>query len=148
MGIERKTESAILLAGLCLALGCSTATPRIVEVSKTKRLKTVSPGYEEMFRSDRASKFQFEAKDLPQAEQGQEFFVRWRAAALDRVKFEYRQVNLPNKVGQQSVAPAGNERALFRVPHEEIAQAGSVSAWRVTLWKDGAVIAEKRSALW
>jgi hypothetical protein len=64
------------------------------------------------------------------------------------VKFEYRQVGKAATVFEKTYTPHGDVAKLFEVRGEDFRAGGSVSAWRVTLWKDDQLVAEKKSVLW
>lgn len=129
----------LCLAGLLLLTACQTPGPAIDGVWSQKRLRTTD---DPDFLTDRASRLQTEARALPASEQRQEFSIRWHGAGIDQVKFEYRQVNLPDKVLEQHVTATGQSSHLFTV------RGGIVSAWRATLWHGTQLLAEKKSALW
>jgi len=116
---------------LALLVGCASSTwpsaqtPRITEVTRTTRLKGYAPG-----------------------EQGEEFYVVWAGAEVGLVKFEYRQVNAPNEVFSKSYVPTTRHFHVFTVAGEEFQKGGRVSAWRVSLWNQGQMLTELKSALW
>jgi len=101
-----------------------------------------------MFLHDTASRIRYKAQDLPANEQREEFFVEWRGANLDRVKFEYRQVNAPNIVKEQEFAPARERSHVFEIRGDDFHTGGPVSAWRASLWSGNELVAERKSALW
>lgn len=92
------------------ALGCST--PRVLEVSSHTRLQDVDVVDHELFTHDRASRLRYEPRDLPAEKQRQEFYVRWRGTGIDLVKFEYRQVDVPNTVKEQTLVLVSRRSAL------------------------------------
>jgi len=100
--------SALLfpLSALLFLSGCATTQPRVVEVTATRRTKTVERVDKHLFTTDRASIIDFQPQPLPPSEQREEFFVRWTGAGVDTVKFEYRQANVPNTVMEQTYVPA------------------------------------------
>jgi len=143
----RLVWSAIFPA-LLLTLGCSTV-PRVIEVSSRSRLQDVGPAEEKAyFGIDEASRFRYEPQDLSIEDQREEFYVRWTPASISLVKFEYRQVAKPAMVFEKTYTPQGDIVKVFEVRGEDFRAGGSVSAWRVTLWKDDQLVAEKKSALW
>jgi hypothetical protein len=100
----RSTLYALLSA--TVLTGCATGRPRVLEVTATKHTETVGRADKNLFLTGRASKIAFESVLLPPSEQREEFYVRWTGAQVDMVKFEYRQVNVPNKVMEQTYVPA------------------------------------------
>ncbi len=136
----------IALLPLLIALGC--ASPRVVEVSSRTRLQDIDAADQYLFVRDQASRATYQPQDLPADAQRQEFFVRWTSATAGLVKFEYRQVDKPNTVREQTYTPHGDQAKVFGVRGEEFRAGGPVSAWRVTLWNGDQLLAEKRSALW
>jgi hypothetical protein len=133
---------------LAFAAGCASSQPRVVEVSQQKRVETIPEVDRDIFVSDRASHFRFPSRPLPVDQQREEFFVRWRPASVGLVKFEYRQVNTPNKISVQEYAPAGHSSTTFRVQGQQFVSGGSVSAWRVSLWNNSQMVAQQSSVLW
>jgi hypothetical protein len=133
---------------LAVGTGCAPSRPRILEVSTETRIRNISPANENLFVPDRASRFRLEVSDLPPAEQRQQFYVRWTPATVPAVKFQYRQVNAPNRLGEITVAAAGRTATVFEIAGAEFLEGGPVSAWRVSLWDGERLLAEKRSALW
>jgi hypothetical protein len=145
----RVRVSGIALIALLLATGCSTAGPRVIEVSSRTRLQDIGPAEaRSYFGYDEASLFRYEPQDLSIENQREEFYVHWTPASISLVKFEYRQVAKPGTVFEKSYTPHGDVTKLFEVRGEEFRSGGSVSAWRVTLWKDDQLVAERKSVLW
>jgi hypothetical protein len=101
-----------------------------------------------LFEADRASRLRYKPRDLPANQQRQEFYVRWRGAGVDLVKFEYRQVNVPNTIKEQTFAPNGATAKVFEIRGEDFHTGGPLSAWRVSLWTGDQLVAERKSALW
>ena len=143
---SRAFALAAALAAVCLC-GCASS-PRVVEVSSATRQLTVENVDKNLLLGDRASNIQFQAQPLPLSDQREEFLVRWTGAGVDLVKFEYRQVNVPNEIQQQESGAARQGWNLFEVRGEKFISGGPISAWRVTLWRAGQLVAEKKSALW
>ncbi len=139
------TLFTLLFAALA---GCATTRARVVEVTAAKHTETVGRADKDLFLTDRASRILFQSERLPVAEQREEFYVRWTGAQVDSVKFEYRQVNLPNKLMEQTCAPNGRHWNVFAVCGDDFVNGGPVSAWRVSLWNGTQFLAEKKSALW
>ena len=127
--------------------GCATS-PRIVEVSSSTRKWNINTADQNLFLRDRASNFRTELIPLPLPDQREEFFVSWVPRNVELVKFEYRQVNEPGKVMELSLQPKDVSTAIFKIAGEDFQKYGPVSAWRVTLWKENQLLAEKKSALW
>ena len=142
----------VLVAGIVslilFAVGCSTTTPRVLEVSSRTRLRNVDPADEDLFSNDQASRIRFEPRALSIDEQREEFYVRWRPRSVSLVKFEYRQIGKPTVIGEQTYVPHRDASTLFKVHGEEFRSGGLVSAWRVSLWDGDQLLAEKKSFLW
>jgi len=169
---HRSTLFALLfpLSALLSLSGCATSTqPRVVEVTATRRTKTVERADKDLFLTDRASIIDFQPQPLPPSEQREEFFVRWTGAGVDTVKFEYRQANVPNTVMEQTCAPQAGSWHVFEIRGDDFINGGPVTAWRVSLWNGaqprseqgqprleqgqprserGKLLAETKSALW
>ena len=154
--LRRLSRFCVAMTAACLTLACSTTTPRVLEVTSRTRLKDIGPLDEDLFAYDRASRIQYEPRDLSSDAQREEFYVRWTApptsrsgpASVDRVKFEYRQVGKPNTTFEQNYVPHGESSKVFAVRGEDFRSGGSVSAWRVSLWDGDQLVAEKKSFLW
>jgi hypothetical protein len=67
---------------------------------------------------------------------------------VELVKFEYHQLNSPTQTVTQTFAPQNRTRNVFAVRGKDFVQGGLVTAWRVTLWTDGQLLAEQKSPLW
>ena len=98
--------------------------------------------------NDRASRLRTEGKFLPADQQGQEFYVKWHGDQIDLVKFEYRQINAPDKIGSQQYQPHQERAHVFQVVGDGFRQGGTVSGWRTSLWHGGQLVAELKSSLW
>jgi len=139
----------LLVACLIVMAGCATTSPRVLEVTRSKYVSNIRPEDERVFARDRASHFRTEIVSLPAEQQREMFFVRWNSAAVRSVKFEYRQVDKPDQIGQQRFAPARQSSHTFVIHGEEFLTGGAVSAWRVSLWSPtDELLAESKSALW
>jgi hypothetical protein len=113
-----------MLLAVTVWVGCSTTTPRVVEVS----VKRYGNGT---------------------SRPGEDYFVSWKPSTVNTVKFEYRQVRVPNKILEQTCTSATSPCATFPVRGKAFESGGPVSAWRVSLWTDSKTcVAEKKSALW
>ncbi|MGD0016321.1 MAG: hypothetical protein ABSC38_02230 [Verrucomicrobiia bacterium] len=146
---KRNNYFFVLVAGLTLGVwACAGTTPRVLEVSTTTRTRDIPPGDEQFFAHDRASHFNYTPKVLPTSEQREEFFVRWRPATVDLVKFEYHQLNSPTQNVTQTFAPQNRTWNMFAVRGNDFVDGGPVTAWRVTLWAGGQLLAEQQSPLW
>jgi hypothetical protein len=137
--------AALAAAGLC---GCGTAPARVTDVDATEYEENIGRADKNMFLTDQASRIMFQAEPLPVADQREEVFVRWMGAGVDSVKFEYRQVNVPDTIRQQTYVPSGRESTIFAVRGEDYVNGGPIFAWRVTLWQAGRLVAEQKSMLW
>ena len=140
----------ILLCLSCVAViaGCQTPGPAVDAVWSKTRIMTVPAGEQETFLADRASGLRTEGKFLAPDKQGEEFWVKWHGAPVDRVQFEYRQLNAPDKIGIQQFRPATGSAHVFVVAGEDYHLGGMVSSWRASLWRGDRLLAELKSALW
>lgn len=138
-----------ILYGLLLltAVGCQTR-PAVRGVWSAKHLEPIAPADQDYFLTDRASRIRSASRLLPVAEQGEEFQVDWSGRGVTLVQFEYRQVNAPDRITSQDCRVSRRHSAIFWIRGENFLKQGSVSAWRVTLWRDGELLAEKHSLLW
>jgi len=132
---------------LLLAVGCQSR-PAVRAVWSAKHLEAIGPVDQEFFLTDRASRIRSTSRSLPVAEQGEEFRVSWRGRDVELVQFEYRQMNAPDKVTAQDFRTNRRHSTTFWIRGDEFLKAGAVSAWRVTLWRDGELLAQKHSMLW
>lgn len=140
-----------LIISLCLLLGlcaCQTATPRVDAVWVAQRQQVVGAGDEDLFLTDRASLMRTEGQFLPADKRGEEFYVSWSGPGIELVKFEYRQVDRPDKVAAQEYTAGKTRSHVFPVVGAEHRQGGAVSGWRVSLWRGDQLLAEKKSSLW
>lgn len=118
----------LLPAALALALGCATGgAPRVLEVDRTPINRLITP----------------ETAGIKE-----EFFVSWTGNNISLVKFEYRQVDVPAEIFARSYVPTKRNWTLFKFTEADYKKNGTISAWRVTLWRDKQQLAELKSALW
>jgi len=148
VGSPSRRLSACLVLPVVLFLSACSTTPRVVEVSSHKRLETVEVEDQDIFLHDRASQIHLESELLPPSERRQEFFVRWAGTGITLVKFEYRQVDVPDKIFEKSYSPVNRNWNVFEIRGDDFVKGGSVSAWRVSLWHDTRLLADKKSVLW
>jgi hypothetical protein len=141
-------RSHLLATAVVLAFSACSTSPRVVEVSSHKRLETVEVADQDIYLHDRASQIHLQSELLPADERRQEFFVRWSGTGIDLVKFEYRQVNVPDKISEESYVPENRRWNVFEVRGNDFTKGGAVSAWRVSLWRDSQLLADKKSLLW
>ena len=84
----------------------------------------------------------------PAGKPAAEVYVTWRPASADRVKLEYRQAGRPNEIVELSEKADRHRAALFDIAKSCHGKAGTISAWRVTVWQGELLLAERKSALW
>lgn len=139
----------------CLLLGCAwlclsacSAQPHIQSVASIRHRASISETDVDFFQTDRASRIRFAAQPLPADGQREEFRVRWHGKDITRVRFEYRQVNIPNQIHVQEFRPTDVKSARFEIHGQEFQTGGVVSAWRCVLLRGDAVVAERQSTLW
>jgi hypothetical protein len=87
--------------------------------------------------------------------EGKYFTVFWKArdpGAATIIRFEYLQAKTGRTVHVQEVkleqAKRGNSSADFRVIGADYQDKGDVLAWKASVLRNGAVLAERRSFLW
>ena len=133
-----------LLVALC---GCQAA-PRVGAVWKSQRLQVVRAGDEAVFLQSRVTDIRSEGVFLPPEQQGEDYYVTWVGPGVERVQFEYRQVDRPDQIAMQQFAPGKTRSHVFEVVGAEHRNGGAVSGWRVSLWLGDKLLAEKKSSLW
>ncbi len=137
--------SLSVIAGLC---SCAPRAARVADVWVTTRTDVIGAADRDLFATERASRLRTEPSQLPSNAQRQEFLVSWSGPEAQFVKFECRQVKVPNKILVQT-SPAGTKHShLFAVRGDDFHNGGPVSAWRVSLWTGERLLAEKKSVLW
>ena len=141
-------RTLLLISCIFAVAGCRTAGPGVDAVWSKTRILTVPAGEQDAFLTDRASGLRTEGKFLPPDQQGEEFFVKWHGDQIDRVKFEYRQINAPDKIGSQLYRPQHERSHVFVVAGEVYRRGGTVSGWRASLWHGDQQLAELKSSLW
>lgn len=130
-----------------VAVGCVWLTGCASEIHVVSRdhTQSVAKADQDFFLRGPGSDTRLSAEPLAAELRGQEFAVSWSPAAVDTVRFEYRQLSVPNKVQEQTIQPGKARSHIFLVRGES---GHDVTAWRVTLLRAGAVVAERHSALW
>ncbi len=148
MTAQQIRHAYAVLAVALLGCGCASSQPRVTEVSLSSHKVTVGAAEEDLFVSDHASHFRFPAATLPLDQQRQEVLVRWNSATVECVMLEYRQLNVPNKISEQTRTPSHQQWAMFEIRGKDFVEGGPISAWRVSLWRGDEMLADQRSALW
>jgi hypothetical protein len=144
-----KHRSLALAVGVAVAwAGCAHPSPRVGEVLGTKHTENIDKPDHTLFVNDHASHLRVEVVILPAAERSQEYYVPWRGTGVRLVKFEYRQVNVPDQIQVQTVSPTNQHSAVFRVVGDDFINGGAISAWHVSLWDGDKLLAERKSVLW
>jgi hypothetical protein len=144
-------RSSLVVPALALVIAlssCAHPRPKVLDVEGTQYKETISRADRNLFGPDRASHLRVDSTALPDAQQREEYYVAWRGTGITEVKFEYRQVNIPNKILVQTFAPAGKQWTIFKVIGDEFINGGPISAWRVSLWDGDRLLAERKSVLW
>ena len=136
-----KTTFLLCTLGAVIALTGCASNLRVVSRGRTK---TVGKADGDLFLRGPAASAALTSQPLPATQCGQEFHVSW-AATVDTVRFEYRQASAPNRVQEQVIQPRNRHDHLFFIHHDT---GPDVTAWRVTLLRGGAVVAQRQSALW
>ena len=139
--------AAVAILGMVVFSSCAGGA-RVGDVWGVQHSETISAADQDMFLTDRASRLHFKSVPLPVEEQSQEFLVTWRGAGVRAVRFEYRQVNVPDTIVALTAPALDRHRHTFEIRGEEYAKGGPVSAWRVSLWNGDQLLDEKTSALW
>ncbi len=138
-----------LFLGVTAGLGsCAPRATRVADVWVTTRTDVIGTADRDMFANDRASRLRAERGQLPSDEQRQEFLVSWTGTEAQFVKFECRQVNVPDKILVLTTPAGADHSHLFAVRGDDFHNGGPVSAWRVSLWSGERLLAEKKSLLW
>jgi len=137
--------ASVLALGLC---SCAQHTPRVRDVEGTQYKETIGKADRNLYLTDRASHLRVEPKPLPPAERREEYYVSWSGSGISEVKFEYRQVNIPDKVLVQTAAPTDKHWSVFTVAGDDFNNGGPISGWRVSLWDGEHLLAERKSVLW
>ena len=139
------TTAVGVAAVLC---ACAHPAAQVRDVEGTQYTETIGKGDRLLFGTDRASRIQVEPKPLPTSAQREEYFVSWRGSGVGSVMFEYRQVNIPDKILVQAVTPTVRHWNVFTVAGDDYLKGGPISAWRVSLWDGDRLLAERKSVLW
>lgn len=122
--------------------GCANR-PAVASVWIRHVTGSLSASDANLFQRDRASRLESKAATMAESEQ---ITVRWRGPDVERVTLEYRQPNAPDRINVLEIRPPANQHQHdFLIP---TADQGSVSAWRVRLWKADKQMAERTSVLW
>ncbi len=143
---------------LVLPLGASAArkpTPRIVKVLPhlldLQGRHTINPS---LFDRD---SYQAELREHPERRGGMRFDVHWKnrpgASAALTLKLELRgsaaPIQAPVVITTRAFSRGGfSQWTRVRLSDEDYARLGELVSWRVTLWRDGELLAEQRSFLW
>ena len=144
-----KSTEVVMAVGVAAVLcACAHPAAQVRDVEGTQYTETIGKGDRVLFGTDRASRIRVEAKPLPPSQQREEYFVSWRGRDVRLVKFEYRQVNVPDKIQFQTVTPANHLWNAFAVAGDDYLKGGPISAWRVSLWDGDRLLAERTSVLW
>jgi len=117
-------------------------------VWSTKHALTIEKADQGFFGTDRASHIRVVSEPLSPEQTREEFYVTWAGAGVQLIKFEYRQPNVPDKIMVQTAQPTGRHWCQFVIAGDDYVNGGSVSAWRVSLWNEERLLAEKKSSLW
>ena len=143
------SKHALMAVGMAAALcACAHPAAQVRDVDGTQYTETIGKSDRILFGTDRASRIRVEPKPLPPSQQREEYFVSWRGREVRLVKFEYRQVNIPDKILIQTVTPADRFWSTFTVAGDDFLKGGPISAWRVSLWDGDRLLAERKSVLW
>jgi len=139
---------SVALIFTMLLSACASRSTKVSAVWGSKRTETIDAADQDLFVSDRASRLRIKATPLPASEQREEFTVMWRGANARLVKFEYRQVNVPNTIVVLTAPAVNQDEHVFAVRGDDYANGGPVTAWRASLWNGEQLLDEKKSALW
>jgi hypothetical protein len=144
----RAAITVVVGLGLLALTGCVAPRTRVVAVTMHQIVATIGKTEEKIFLNDRASRLSLKSEVLPDSEKREEVYVQWTGPDVTTVKLEYRQINVPNKISVQSAVAEDRQPKLFQVRGDDFLKGGQISAWRVTLWNDTVLLAEKKSTLW
>jgi hypothetical protein len=137
--------TAAVAAGLC---ACAHHAPQVRDVVASQYTETIGKADNSLFVTDRASHLRVDPEPLPASQQREEYYVSWRGTAVSSVMFEYRQVNIPDKILVQTFTPTARRWNVFTVAGDDFHNGGPISAWRVSLWDGNRLLAERKSVLW
>ena len=135
----------VFVLGLC---SCAQQGTRVRDVEGRQYKETIGKADNALYVTDRASHLRVEPRPLPHAERREEYYVTWSGSGISQVKFEYRQVNIPDKILVQTVSPTDKHWNIFTVAGDDFSNGGPISAWRVSLWDGDRLLAERKSVLW
>jgi hypothetical protein len=138
----------VALVFAMLLSACASRSTRVDAVWGSKRTETIDAADQDLFASDRASRLRIKASPLPASEQREEFRVTWHSADARLVKFEYRQVNVPDTIVALTFPAVDQDNHVFAVRGDDYVNGGPVTAWRASLWNGDQLLDEKKSALW
>lgn len=138
----------VALIFVMLLSACASRSARVGAVWGGKRTEAINAVDQDLFASDRASRLRIKTNPLPASEQREEFLVTWRAGDARLVKFEYRQVNVPNTIVALTFPAVDRDSHVFAIRGHDYVHGGPVTAWRVSLWNGDQLLDERKSALW
>jgi hypothetical protein len=143
----------LLLLGLFLAFPAGAATDKIIKVLPqyldAQGRNSISPSL-----YDRDA-YQARLRRHPEDCSGMEFQVQWKAkSSLElRMKLEVRGSRNGQSTAGSLEAPVKHLRGLNKwtpliIKGGQFENLGEVTAWRVSLWDGGNLLAEQKSFLW
>jgi hypothetical protein len=144
----KRTEVLLVMGMVAICGACASRTPHVRQVEGSQYKEDVGKADRYLFASDRASHLRVNPKPLPPALQREEYYVTWSGVGVGQVKFEYRQVNIPDKTLVQTASPTNQHWCTFTVAGDDFIKGGPISAWRVSLWDGDRSLAEQKSVLW
>jgi len=92
-------------------------------------------------------------KDI-QGKQGNIFVINWQnegAAADFSVRLDYRQANTRERVmtkTQEYKNFGGYEKTVIQVAGDDYLRGGVVNSWRISIVRDGKIVAQEKSFIW
>src|SRR4029077_20365484 len=104
----KSAKAVRAVGGAVMLRACAHQAARVRDVEGTQYSETIGKGDRVLFGVDRASRIRVDPKPLPTSQQREEYFVSWWGDNVRLVKFEYRQVNVPDKILILDMTPAKN----------------------------------------
>lgn len=93
------------------------------------------------------------AKDI-QGKQGNIFVINWQndgAASDFTVRLDYRQANTRERVMTKTAQYknfGGYEKTVIQVVGDDYLRGGVVNSWRISIVRDGKIVAQEKSFIW
>jgi hypothetical protein len=151
--IEPRTDSRSLIlitaVAALLGAGCASPSPRVTEVSARYLRSNKNPAADVVYQRGESKMNGGMVGQSARNAAGEEFLIRWTSPLVRSIKFDYRQVNRPDKELQASAVATNSNWHVFTIAGDDFKEGGPVSAWRVSLLDEtGECLATKQSVMW